>query len=66
MRFALKQLRKKGRSAVYLPQVAPQQGWNLEQTLSSLSLKAGLPPDAWKNNTEFLVFQAEVFGENEI
>jgi len=58
-------LRKQGRSAVFLPQVATEQGWNLEQTLTHLSLKAGLPSDAWKNNAYFLVFQAEVFGENE-
>jgi AmmeMemoRadiSam system protein B/AmmeMemoRadiSam system protein A len=58
-------LRKEGRSAVFLPQVATEQGWNLEQTLTHLSLKARLKPDAWKNNASFLVFQAEVFGENE-
>jgi hypothetical protein len=58
-------LRKNGRSAVFLPQVAPEQGWNLEQTLSHLSLKAGLPQDAWKNNAHFFVFQAEVFSEHE-
>ena len=50
--------------AVYLPQVAPEQGWNLEQTLTSLSHKAGLPGDAWKQpGTEFQVFTAQVFGE---
>ena len=58
-------LRKGGRSALYLPQVAPEQGWNLEQTLSSLSRKAGLPADAWKDGTSFSVFEAEVFGEPE-
>ena len=26
---------------------------------------AGLPPDAWRQGAEFLVFQAEVFGEEE-
>jgi AmmeMemoRadiSam system protein B/AmmeMemoRadiSam system protein A len=58
-------LKKNARSAVFLPQVATEQGWNLEQMLTHLSLKAGLPSDAWKNNAYFLVFQAEVFGENE-
>jgi AmmeMemoRadiSam system protein B/AmmeMemoRadiSam system protein A len=58
-------LRKEGKSAVFLPQVATEQGWNLEQTLTQLSLKARLRPDAWKNNASFFVFQAEVFGENE-
>ncbi len=56
-------LQKGGHSALFLPQVAPEQGWNLEQTLTHLSLKAGLPGDAWKEGTSFSVFQAEVFGE---
>ncbi len=56
-------LRKNGHSAVYLPQVAPEQGWDLEQTLSHLSQKAGLDTAAWKSGASFLVFQAEVFGE---
>jgi AmmeMemoRadiSam system protein B/AmmeMemoRadiSam system protein A len=56
-------LQKYGRSAVFLPQVAPEQGWDLEQTLTHLSQKAGLPPDAWKEKADFLTFQAEVFGE---
>ncbi|MHC4646874.1 MAG: AmmeMemoRadiSam system protein B [Planctomycetota bacterium] len=56
-------LRKDGRSAVFLPQVAPEQGWDLNETLSKLSQKAGLPPDAWKQGARFLVFQAVVFGE---
>ena len=50
---------------MFLPQVAPEQGWNVEQMLSHLSAKAGLSPDAWKQDTQFLVFQADVFGEHE-
>ncbi|MHC4286550.1 MAG: AmmeMemoRadiSam system protein B [Planctomycetota bacterium] len=56
-------LNKDGRSAVYLPQVAPEQGWDLNQMLTNLSLKAGLAGDAWKKGASFLVFQAVVFGE---
>ncbi|MGD0596505.1 MAG: AmmeMemoRadiSam system protein B [Sedimentisphaerales bacterium] len=56
-------LKKGGYSAVFLPQVAPEQGWTLAETLTHLSLKAGLPGDAWKKDASFLVFQAEVFGE---
>lgn len=56
-------LRKDGRSAVFLPQVAPEHGWDLNQMLTQLSLKAKLPPDAWKESTSFLVFQADTFGE---
>ncbi len=58
-------LRKNGRSAVFLPQVAPEQGWDVEQMLTNLSMKARLPADGWKEGASFLVFQAEVFGENE-
>jgi len=58
-------LRKEGRSAVFLPQVAPEQGWDVSQMLSHLSAKAGLSPDAWKQDTQFLTFQADVFGEHE-
>jgi AmmeMemoRadiSam system protein A len=58
-------LRKNGKSAVFLPQVASEQGWNLETTLTHLSMKAGLPADSWKEGAIFLTFQADVFGENE-
>jgi len=56
-------LNKEGRSAVFLPQVAPEQGWDVNQMLNHLSLKAGLSEDAWKQGASFLVFQAVVFGE---
>jgi MEMO1 family protein len=56
-------LRKDGYSALFLPQVAPEQKWTIEETLTHLSLKAGLPPDGWKKGASFEVFQAEVFGE---
>ena len=54
-------LKKRGRSAVFLPQVAPEQGWNLETTLNHLALKAGLAPGAWREGASFEVFEAEVF-----
>jgi hypothetical protein len=50
-------------SAVFLPQVAPEQGWDLETTLNHLCLKAGLPFNAWRENTRFLTFQAIVFSK---
>jgi AmmeMemoRadiSam system protein B/AmmeMemoRadiSam system protein A len=56
-------LSKAGRRALFLPQVAPEQGWTIQQTLTELSRKAGLPPDAWREGASFQVFQAEVFGE---
>ena len=56
-------LEKNGCFAVFLPQVAPEQGWDLPTTLSYLSQKAGLPPDAWRDGATFETFQAEVFHE---
>lgn len=56
-------LEKEYHSAVFLPQVAPEQGWDLEQTLTQLSLKAGLSMNAWREGCSFQVFEAIVFGE---
>ena len=56
-------LEKDGCFAVFLPQVAPEQGWDLPTTLSYLSQKAGLPSDAWREGATFETFQAEVFHE---
>lgn len=50
--------------SVYLPQVAPEQGWGIEETLSHLSVKGGLPADAWRMpRAGFEVYTAQVFGE---
>jgi hypothetical protein len=59
-------LEKSGASAVYLPQVAAEQGWDLDTTLTNLSRKAGLPPDAWRSDCSFRVFEAIVFSEKEL
>jgi AmmeMemoRadiSam system protein A len=58
-------LKKNNRSAVFLPQVATEQGWDRTEMLGHLSRKAGLPEDAWKNDAVFYTFQAIVFGESE-
>ncbi len=59
-------LQKGGRSAVFLPQVAPEQGWGRDEMLDHLSRKAGLPANAWQEaGACFLTFQATVFGEAE-
>jgi AmmeMemoRadiSam system protein A len=49
--------------AVYLPEVATEQGWSVNETLSSLSMKAGLPPDAWMTGAKFKVFESVVLSE---
>lgn len=48
-------------SAVFLPEVATEFGWNLEQTLNHLSQKAGLEKNGWKiKETSFSVFQHSI------
>ena len=57
-------LEARGRRAVFLPQVAVEQGWDLKTTLTRLARKAGLPPDAWRwPDARLRVFEAQVFGE---
>ncbi len=60
-------MRLHNRGAVFLPQVAPEQGWDRETTLSYLARKAGLPGNAWRDpGARFFTFQAEVFSEDAI
>ena len=56
-------IRKSDHSAVYLPQVATEQGWTREEMLNHLCLKAGLPTEAWRTGTQFYTFQAIAFSE---
>lgn len=56
-------LKKGTHSAVFLPQVADETGWDRETFLSRLAQKAGLPPDAWRS-AELSVFTAQVFSES--
>jgi AmmeMemoRadiSam system protein B/AmmeMemoRadiSam system protein A len=48
-----------GRSGVFLPEVATEQGWDRETLLTQVSRKAGLPPDAWKNGAQLFRFTTE-------
>ena len=56
-------LEKGGYHAVFLPQVAPEQGWDRTTMLRQLCRKAGLGPDEWKSGASFEVFEAQVFEE---
>jgi len=49
-------LHKGGRQAVFLPEVAGEQGWTREDTLSHLARKAGLIGDGWREGASFEVF----------
>ena len=52
--------------SVYLPQVAPEQGWDLEETLTHLARKGGLSGSAWASpRVTFSVFTAQGFSEHE-
>ena len=56
-------LEKGGRRALFLPQVATEQGWTLEETLDHLAQKAGLGRGEWRSGTSFSVFTGQVFHE---
>lgn len=58
-------IRKNGRAAVFLPQVAVEQGWDRNQMLDRLCRKAGLPEGSWKKDARLFTFQAIVFSESE-
>ncbi|WP_423792524.1 TIGR00296 family protein [Methanocaldococcus indicus] len=49
-----------------LPQVPVEYGWDVEEFLAHLCLKAGLPPDAWLlDGVKIYRFQAQIFEEVE-
>lgn len=48
-----------------LPQVPVEWGWEREEFLAQTCVKAGLPPNAWKQGATLECFEAEVFGEND-
>ena len=54
----------RGRRAVFLAEVAVEQGWSRARTLSELCLKAGLPAEAWKDGADILLFESVVFVED--
>ncbi len=59
-------LRKGMYQGVFLPQVAPEQGWDRDELLENLCYKAGLPAGSWRDPAaEIYWFTAEVFGEKE-
>jgi len=58
-------IEKEGRRGVFLPQVAKETGWSLEEFLENLCLeKAGLPKDCYKDlKTNIYVFKVQEFSE---
>jgi AmmeMemoRadiSam system protein A len=54
----------RGRSGVLLPQVPMEQGWDLDEYLDYICVKAGLPPHSYKApGAQLFTFTAVVFGE---
>ena len=57
-------LTRGGRAGVLLPQVPVEQGWNRQQYLDYICVKAGLPPESYNAADATLhTFTAVVFGE---
>jgi len=56
-------LEKDGRSAVFLPEVASDEGWTRDEMLGHLCEKARLPTECWRRGARFQVFQSQKFSE---
>lgn len=55
---------RRGMRGLLLPQVALEYGWGSKTFLEHTCNKAGFPKDLWEDSgTEFMSFQAEIFGE---
>ena len=53
------------KEGLLLPQVPIEQGWDVEQYLQNLCLKASLDINKWKeNDVEISSFQGQIFSEN--
>ena len=58
-------LRKGLHSGVLLPQVPVEQGWNLDEYLDYICIKAGLPRGSYEaEDAQLFTFTAVVFGED--
>jgi AmmeMemoRadiSam system protein A len=53
-----------GRRALFLPEVAAEEGWTRIELLEHLCKKAGLPSKAWQG-AKLSTFQSERFGESD-
>lgn len=52
-----------GRRGVLLPQVPVEQKWDLNQYLTGICRKTGVPDRSWEKGARIEVFTAQVFGE---
>ena len=51
-------LSKRGQRAVFLPEVAIDQGWDRDTMMAHLSVKAGLGLDGWRDGASFRYFES--------
>ncbi len=58
-------LQKDRRSAVFLPQVAAEEGWTRDEMLDNLCLKGGMTAGCWRSGARLFTFQADVFKEGD-
>ncbi|MBT9557530.1 MAG: AmmeMemoRadiSam system protein A [Myxococcales bacterium] len=60
-------IQRDGAAGVLLPQVAAQAGWSRTEFLDQVCIRAGLPPDAWRQSgARIEVFTADVFSETSL
>lgn len=60
-------IKQGGRSGTYLPEVATEMNWNREEFLSHCAAeKAGLSPDAWKEDAEIYVYTSQILNEKDL
>ena len=59
-------INKGSKGALFLPEVAVSNGWDLHTFLDELCRKADLPEGSWHDSeAELYVFESEAWGENE-
>lgn len=59
-------IKKGGRSGLLLPQVAPENNFDVKGFLEALCRKAGLPRNSWREKgTKIQRFEAEIFREED-
>ena len=59
-------INKGSKGALFLPEVAVSNGWDLDTFLEELCRKADLPEGSWHDReAELYVFESEAWGENE-
>jgi hypothetical protein len=55
-----------GQRGLLLPQVPVEHGWDRSTFLEQTCLKAGLPPDSWRNGAQIEAFTAESFSDHAV